>query len=154
MAGDASNVHPTGAIVVGGKNKTVSTKKIETVANVYPGRLLMKGTNDDDVVVCDGSTAAPCGWAEYLDTTKKYRPATIATIYVVNDLIAQINGPGMRLMAKLGDSAVVTVGMLLTSAAAGCLTPATAGTHDVVAQALEAVTTTTSVADILVESRI
>ena len=154
MAGDASNVHPTGAIVVDGKNKTVSTKKVETVTNVYPGRLLMRGTNDDDVVVSDGSTAAPCGWAGYLDTTKKYRPATIATIYVQNDLIAQINGPGMRLMAKLDLGSTVTVGMLLTAGQNGCLTPGTAGTHDIVAQALEAVTTTTAAANILVESRI
>jgi len=155
MANDASNVHPTGAIVIGGENKTAETKKVETGTNVYPGRLVMRGTNDDDVIVCDGSTAFPAGWCGYLDTPKKYRPATITTVHSSSDYCAVLRGPGMRLMGKLAPGVAAAVGDILTYAPAGCLTEATAGTHHVVAVALEAVTTTDlPAADILVVSMI
>ena len=153
MANDASNIHPTNSIVIGRQNLVARTKNVETATNVYPGRLLEVGTNDDDVIVCAGSNP-PCGWVGYLDTAKKYRPATITTVHSGSDKIAQVNGAGVILMAKLGDHAVVTVGELLTQAASGCVTPGTAGTNDIVAEAIEAVTTTTSAADILVRSRI
>ena len=84
-------------IVVDSTNLHLQTKKVETVANVYPGALLMQGTNDDDVVVGDGTEGKAAYWAGYEHTAKKYRPATIDTIYVVNDQIAAINGPGIIL---------------------------------------------------------
>ena len=156
MAGDTSNVHPSNSIVVDSINKHVRTKNVETATNVYPGRLLEVGTNDDDVVVNAGTTP-PCGWAGYLDTTKKWRPATKATIYVITAKIAQLNGAGMVLLGKLAPGCTITVGDLLTQAPDGMLTEGTAGTDDIVAVAVEAVTSGPAAitgTDILVRSRI
>jgi hypothetical protein len=154
MTNDTGNPQATNVVVSDRGNIHVTTKKIETVANIYPGRLLMRGTNDDDVIVCDGSTAAPEGWAGYEDTPKLYRQATISTIYVVGDKIAVVRGPGIRVRATLNLGATVTKGMLLKYSTTGTLTPGVAGTDDIVAQADEAVTTTTATAIINVISRI
>ena len=155
MAGDASTVQPTNKILVDSINKHVTTKNVETGTNVYPGRLVMVGTNDDDVIVCDGSTSPAIGWVGYNDTPKKYRPATIATVHSSGDKTAVVWGPGMRLLAKLNTGCTITVGDLLTASANGTLTEGTAGTHDIIATAEEAVTTTyPDTANIIVRSRI
>lgn len=52
---EASMVQPSNKIVVDSTNLHLQTKKVETATSVYPGVLLMQGTNDDDVVVCDGT---------------------------------------------------------------------------------------------------
>jgi len=59
---------PSGRIVAVG-DPLVDELKVETATNMYPGRLVKKGTNDDDIVVCDASgkpwSATPPGspWA-------------------------------------------------------------------------------------------
>lgn len=151
MASETAMVQPTNKIVLDSKNLHVQTKKVETAANVYPGRLVKRGTNDDDVVV---NTAAgkPMGFAGYLNTSKKYRPATIDTIQLVNDQIGVINGPGIILLARLAIGANVTKGALLTDAALGDLSGGTAGTHHIYAIAEESVDASAAAADILVRS--
>lgn len=151
MASETAMVQPTNKIVVDSKNLHRQTKKVETATNVYPGRLVKRGTNDDDVVV---NTAAgiPLGFVGYLDTSKKYRPATIATIQVQNDQVAIINGPGIILMARLAIGANVTKGAHLTDAALGDLTGGTAGTHMIYAIAEESVDASAAAANILVRS--
>lgn len=151
MASETAMVQPTNKIVLDSKNLHVQTKKVETVANVYPGRLVKRGTNDDDVVV-NTAAGSPIGFAGYLNTAKKYRPATIDTIYVVNDQIGVINGPGIILLARLAIGANVTKGALLTDAALGDLSGGTAGTHHIYAIAEESVDASAAAADILVRS--
>jgi hypothetical protein len=154
MAGDSSNVKPVNAIMVDSIGLHTITKKVETAANVYPGRLVMHGTDDGDIVVCDGSTAPPIGWAGYEQTAKKYRPATVDTIYVILDQIAVCWGPGTKFLARInGIGAAIVVGTLLKSAAAGTLTPGVAGTDDIVAIAEEA-NAGSAASDIIVRSRI
>lgn len=153
MTNETGNVPSTNRVVVDSTNIHVQTKKIETVANCYAGHLVMRGTNDDDLLVTDAASKGE-GWLGYEQTTKKYRPATLSTIYVVNDQAAMINGPGIILMAEQGLYTTITKGMLLTSAAAGYVTPAVAGTDDVVATAEESVTTTSAKGRIMVRSRI
>ena len=152
MVADASTVKPTNGIVLDSKNLTVWTKKVETAAEVYPGRLVIRGTNDDDIVVCTGSV--PVGWAGYEHTAKKYRPATVDTIYTVDSFIGVISGPGIKLVGSLALGVTAVPGTILKAAPDGRLTPGTAGSDDIVAVGLESVTTVATVADCLVESRI
>ena len=88
------------------------------------------------------------------DTTKKYRPATRATIYVQNDLIAVINGPGMKLVGSIKSGEVGVKGIMLKADAAGQLAVAGA-TDTAVAIAEETVTgASTTGSDIMVRSLI
>jgi len=153
MAGDTSTVQPTNKIVVDSTNLHETTKNVETATNVYPGRLVMKGTNDDDIIVCDGSTAHAVGWASYEHTAKKYRPATVDTVYAENAKIAVVWGPGIRVLARINACPAITVGMLLKAGADGTVTPGTAGTDDIIAQAEEA-KAAGAAADIIVRSLI
>jgi len=152
LTNDTGAPQATNVVVADSINLHITTKKVETATSVYPGRLVMKGTNDDDVIVCDGNP--PAGWIGYEHTPKLYRPATISTIYAQNAKVAVLRGPGTKIRATLGDNCTATVGSLLKAAAAGCLTIGVAGTDDIVAQAAEAVTTTSAAAPIMVWSRI
>ena len=139
MAGDASMVKPTNQIVVDSEGLRSQTVQVETVTDVYPGRLLEKGTDDGQVVVNAGTNPA-VGWAGYEQTSKKYRPATVDTIYVADDYIAMIYGPGMRIVASIKSGEAAVKGTLLTKAAHGQLSVGTAGTHHIYAIAEETVT--------------
>lgn len=152
MAGETAMVKPTNKIVLDSKGIHIQTKKVETVTNVYPGRLVKKGTNDDDIVVNDGTSAI--GWAGYEQTAKKYRPKDIDTIYVASDQIAVINGPGIVLLAYLEKGANVSKGALLKAGAIGGLTGGTVGTDHFYAKAEESVNASSAAADILVSSLI
>lgn len=147
-------VKPNNQIVLDSKGLHVQTKKVETATNVYPGRLVMKGTNDDDIVVCDGTEGAAIGWAGYEQTAKKYRPATVDTIYEANDQITVINGPGILLVGRLASGQNVTKGARLMVAANGELSGGTVGTNEIVAIAEESVNATSGAADIIVRSLI
>jgi hypothetical protein len=139
MTGDAGTVRPTNCIVANSQSLRLTTKKVETATNVYPGRLLEQGTNDDDVVVCGGSNAV-VGVAGYEHTAKKWRPASVTTIYAQNDKIAVLSGPGTELVLSIKSGEAAVVGTLLAFAAAGQVAVATAGTHHVIAKAKETVT--------------
>lgn len=153
MANETAMVHPSNKIVLDSTGIHLQTKKVETATNMYPGRLVEVGTNDDDVVV--GTAGGDVyGWLGYEQTSKKYRPATVDTIYSADDQATVINGSGIIVVASLGFPATVTKGERLTSSAAGEVTPGTAGTDDIVAIAEEAKTTTSASADILVRSLI
>jgi len=156
LATQRSMIHPTNAIVLDSQNLHTQQMKIETVDNCYPGRLVKKGTNDDDVQVCTAATDAVIGWLGYEQTSKKYRPATVDTIYVVNDKAAVINGPGIVLVATLEIGASVSKGSRLKMGAIGGLSGGTDGTDHIVAIAEEtmAATQATGAKDILVRSLI
>lgn len=153
MVSETAQVAPTNRVVVDDRNLRMTTKKLETIANCYAGHLVMRGTNDDDVLVTDAASKG-VGWIGYEQTTKKYRPATRETIYVQYDQAAIISGPGIKLMAEMGLITTITKGQLLTSAASGYVTPGVAGTDDIVAMAEESVTTTSAKSRIMVRSLI
>jgi len=48
--GDSGLTKPTNQIVVAGDPRA-EIYKVETATNMYAGRLVIKGTNDDDVIV-------------------------------------------------------------------------------------------------------
>lgn len=153
MAGETAMVKPSNKIVLDSTGIHIQTKKVETATNVYPGRLVKRGTNDDDIVVNTAAGAA-IGWAGYEQTSKKYRPSTVDTIYSANDQIAVINGPGIILVGSLASGQNVTKGARLMAAAAGELSGGTVGTNEIVAIAEESVDASGGAADILVRSLI
>lgn len=115
---------PTNKIIVAGQPLT-QILKVETVANVYPGRLVEKGTNDDDIKV--GTAGGDViGWAGYENTIKKHRPATVDTIYLVNAQIAVEHGGGFVIVASLADGETITKGERLCAGANGEVVAASA----------------------------
>jgi hypothetical protein len=115
--------------------------KVETVTNMYPGRWVQVGTNDDDAIVGAAANDDVIGWLSYENTSKKYRPATVDTIYVANDQVTVENGPGVVFLGHVLNGVTVVKGGLLAAAAQGTMSPGTAGTHDIVAIAEESITT-------------
>lgn len=114
---DIGYLTATDKIVLAG---SVNSKEfeIETVANMYPGRLVMHGTTNNEIIVDDGSGLA-YGWLGYEDSPIMYRPANIDTIYVVNDRAAAVFGPGIVLRAKLLNGTNVVMGDRLVGAGSG-----------------------------------
>jgi len=148
MVGTSNHwVQPTNKIVLDSKNLHTQTMKIETVTYCYPGRWVQVGTNDDDAIAGAAANDDVIGFIGYEQTSKKYRPATIDTIQVVGDQVAVCNGPGVVFLGHLLPGCTVVKGGLLAAAAQGTMSPATAGTHDVIAIAEESVTTTAADVD-------
>ena len=149
---DTGFIEATDKIVLSGNPITVE-KEVETVANMYPGRLVKRDTGDNQVEVA-ATDDLVYGWLAYEHTPVMYRPADKNTIYVVNDRAAVIVGGDVVIRARLATSQTIVMGDKLTVAAAGVLTKATIGTHMVVAIAMESLTTTGAQANIIVKSRI
>jgi hypothetical protein len=143
---EKAQVKPANKICWDTTNLHVQTKVVETVLNMYPGRLVARGTGDHDVLAC-GAAGHALGWLGYEQTDKKNRPATVDTIYLVNANAAIINGAGIGVVGCLAPGCTVTKGERLTMTTLGQLTPAVIGTDDVVAIAEESITTTGAVAD-------
>jgi len=155
MTTETGQVQPTNKIVVDSTNCHHQTKKVETATNMYPGRMVIKGTNDDDVIV-GTSGGAVYGWIGYNDTNKKYRPANISTIQEANDQIDIINGSGIIVLAWLLSGETVTKGAQLVSADGGYVQAyATGGSDDLITSlAEESVASTDTTTRILVRSLI
>jgi len=175
---DTGFIEATDKIVLAGTPFVVE-KEVETVANMYPGRLVKRDTGDNQVEVNTAKNAAPYGWLGYEHSPIEYRPATKDTIYKVNDRAAVVFGP-IVLRAKLAVSQTIIMGDKLVGAADGALSKATqinveASTSatvtssaangeiidgsmgeegPIVAEALESVTTTSAIANIIVRSLI
>lgn len=113
---------PTGKIVVLG-DPLVDECKVETATNMYPGRLVKKGTNDDDVVVC-GAGEKPTGWLGYEHAPSPDRPATVDTAYGAGDWVPVLYGGHFVINARLANGQSVARGAWLVPAANGELTAA------------------------------
>lgn len=109
---------PTNKVVAGGRPLSQDLK-IETVANMYPGRLVQKGTNPDDIIV--GTALGAFGWLGFENTQPSYRPTNIDTIYVVNAKASVLNGGGFLPVGSLSAPCIVTKGQSLANWAAGQL---------------------------------
>lgn len=144
--------HPTGAIVDQGV-PLVDQYKIKTVANCYPGRLVIVDTTDNQLAI-SGAAGIVVGWLGYEQAGMNYKPDTVDTIYAVNDMVPVLYGGHFSIVGRLASGQSVAAGDLLKTAANGELTAATAGTDDVVASARETVDASGAAADILVSSRI
>jgi hypothetical protein len=108
---------PLNGIVVSGCPK-VQYLNIETVANMYPGRLVIKGTTDHDIAVCAAGGKA-IGVLGYEHAPKKFRPTTRDTIYTVLDEAPVISGPGTVVLLMVAISQTIVKGDKLVAVAAG-----------------------------------
>lgn len=114
-------IKPTNKILVAG-TPLVQELKIKTVATMYPGRLVQKDTTDSGIKVA----VAPAGKAfskvigilGYEQASDKYKPATVDTIYKVNDFVPVLSG-GCVVVGSLASGNTVVKGDLLIPAAAG-----------------------------------
>ncbi len=81
---------PTNKIIVTGDPAVQEQKLGGTVTSAYPGRLVMKGTNDDDVSLADGTKPV----AGFLGFEHGYhandRPATVDTAYASGAMVPVI----------------------------------------------------------------
>ena len=146
------HIKPINKIVAAG-TPLVQELKVETATTMYPGRLVQKGTNDDDIIVADSAVGNDlAGWLGYEQTAPAFRPSTPDTIYAQNDMAAVLNGGDFVIVACLATSQTITKGEALTSAAAGQLVTSDLTAENVVAYAEESVTTTDAIADIMVRS--
>lgn len=93
--------------VIGGTEPVVEELNVETATNMYPGRLVKKGTNDDDVVLNTGETSI--GWLGFEQTPTEYRKALKTTIYAAADKVAVLKGSGFILDALAVDTSGNTI---------------------------------------------
>ena len=113
----------TGNIIVTGEPLVKLLKNIETVANMYPGRLVAKGTTDFDIKVADGVLAKPIGWLAYEDAPPTFKPATIDTIYVVSDKTRIARGGNFVIRAHMPKYWYATQGDVMLSWVDGQVVP-------------------------------
>jgi len=120
-------IQPDNSIIVSGEPRKDEIK-VEVAANMFPGRVVIQGTNDDDAVIAGAGCIRPMGWLGYENTHKFYRPATSATIYTINDQASLLSGGDFRLLAKLASGEIARKGEFLVVAPAGMLKVASAMT--------------------------
>jgi hypothetical protein len=98
---DSGYLAPTGRLVVKGGPARGVERIIETVTNMYPGRLVIRGSTDNGIKVADG-TAAPVGFLAYEQTQLPARPQTLTTIFQVTDSVDVISGGGFTIYMPNG----------------------------------------------------
>ena len=156
---DFGYITATDKIVLAG-NRMSAEYEVETATTMYPGRLVKKGTTDNEIVVgTDG--AVSLGWLGYEDTPVMYRPTTIDTIYSAADRAAVVFGSGIILRGLLANGDDIIMGDKLTGTAAGAVkkwvpVPIDAASAEEfpVAVAMQSVATTGDPANIILRSLI
>lgn len=86
-----SGVNPPNNLIAFGGAPSIQELKIETATNMYPGRFVIKGTNDDDIKVADGITQ-PIGVLGYEQCNPVFKPDSITGIYTVNYMAPVLKG--------------------------------------------------------------
>jgi len=149
-------VKPYNSIIVddngGGRKPLIQGLKIEVAANMYPGRLVIKGTNDGNAVV-SGAGGLVTGWLGYEQADPSFMPADVDTLYAVNDKAPVLYGCGFVLVASLATAQTILKGDHLSAGALGQVIK-TVSPAVVAGVAMETVTTTGSAVDIMVLSLI
>lgn len=96
---------------------------VETATNMYPGRLVIKGTDDSDIKVADG-VSAPLGWLGY-EQPGCEPPDNITSLYSQGAEAPVLSGAGRLLYMPAGLAAktVAVKSDLLLSWSAGQVVP-------------------------------
>jgi len=122
---------PANKIVVAATDSCFySEYKLENATGAYAGRLAMKGTNADDVVVSDAASYMPHGWIgfeqSFLGSTSytSNRPATVDTIWTVNMRVPVLKGGGFWIVGSLAPGFAAQKGDMLIPWGSGTLAPA------------------------------
>lgn len=117
---------PDNSIIIDG-HPFLETLKVEVATQMFPGRLVKKGTNADDIVCCVAGDHNPVGWLGYHDTIKGHQPATVDTVYLINAQVAVLSGV-FRMLGMLAAGQTAVKGDPLVPAANGQLQVASAMT--------------------------
>lgn len=116
---------PTNKIVAAG-SPLVQELNVETATNMYPGRLVIKGTNDNDIKVC-GAGGISVGWLGYEQVTNAgYMPTDVNTIYAAGAQAPVLYGGGFVVVASLAENNIIVKGDRLVAAANGEVSKAAA----------------------------
>ena len=116
---------PDNGIVVSGE-PDVQHLYVETATSMYPGRLVKKGTHDNDIVVNTAGGLA-VGVLGYEHCPKKDRPATRDTIYAVDTLAPVLKkGKGAIVLLYVAQNQTIVKGSKLVAAADGMVSLAPA----------------------------
>jgi hypothetical protein len=107
-----------------GKPTVIIQKQVKTVANMYPGRVVGKDTNDHGMKVCDGVDVVPIGWLGHEQTDQRFRGDAMTDIQVVNNKAACLRGGGFCIRAAVPKGFAVRQGdYMFSAAAAGKVVP-------------------------------
>lgn len=120
-----SMVRPTNRIVAAGTPPIITEARVEVATNMYAGRLVEKGTNEDDVIISSAVDGNFAGWLGYEDTAPAYRPATPGTIYNADDNAAVLSGGGFVILTP-ATGALASRGLYVKWASGGGVTAAAA----------------------------
>lgn len=156
MTGEIGFQKPVGRICAQ-EPAIIVEKLIETAASCVPGAAVKYGSTQGEVVVNDTSSNEIVGFLSWEHANPTNRPTTITTAYALNAVAPVIKiGSGTPIRAILGKSQTMTAGMAMMPGAttpdgAGSLIEGTPATDNIVAYALEDVTTTSAVSTIWVQ---
>jgi hypothetical protein len=123
MAADIGFVKPLNKIVCWGKPSFDVEREVETATSMYPGRLVKKGTTDNEVVVATPATAPIVGWLGYDNTPVQHKEVSVDTIYTVNARASVIWGGPFGIVGSLTPNVAVEMGDFLAPWASGELIP-------------------------------
>jgi hypothetical protein len=122
-------VEPDNKVIAYAPNTILIQEEKAEAATIKPGMVVMKGTNDDDVVACDGVTKAPFGIAGYEQSflgaasSTSNRPANVDTAYAKNARVPVLGGGGFVAMMHLAPGVGTVKGDLLASWGGGTVVP-------------------------------
>ena len=122
-------VEPDNKIIAYAPNTVLIQEEKAEATTIKPGMVVMKGTNDDDVVICDGVTKAPFGVAGYEQSflgaasSTSNRPANVATAYAKDARVPVLGGGGFVAMMTLAPGVGTVKGDLLASWGGGTVVP-------------------------------
>ena len=122
-------VEPDNKVIAYAPNTILIQEEKAEAATIKPGMVVMKGTNDDDVVACDGVTKAPFGIAGYEQSflgaasTTSNRPANVDTAYAKDARVPVLGGGGFVAMLHLAPGVGTVKGDLLASWGGGTVVP-------------------------------
>ena len=122
-------VEPDNKIIAYAPNTVLIQEEKAESTTIKPGMVVMKGTNDDDVVICDGVTKAPFGIAGYEQSflgaasSTSNRPANVDTAYAKDARVPVLGGGGFVAMLHLAPGVGTVKGDLLASWGGGTVVP-------------------------------
>jgi len=122
-------VEPDNKVIAYAPNTILIQEEKAEEATIKPGMVVMKGTNDDDVVACDGVTKAPFGVAGYEQSflgaasSTSNRPANVDTAYAKDARVPVLGGGGFVAMMHLAPGVGTVKGDLLASWGGGTVVP-------------------------------
>jgi len=109
---------PIAGIITKGKPPIITQHNVGTVADCYPGRLVVLEDTDYDVKIGDG-LVPPLGWLGWEQADISSRPANIESIYTVDREAPICRGGGFSVYGKLVKPCVAVKGDLLCSWSTG-----------------------------------